>query len=775
MKKKTKITIGISAAGVILIAGILISTPKILKNSKLKKFEKKASETTLEIALNEFYPITDEEFEKASPQNKEKAAYIDNLPKFDKNDTWVIYMYLVGTNLESYNNNALSDLSCLLLNQYAIEKEEDPNGYRAITFDLYNELFKNNMDFPNCVYKQDYSYKNPVQKTSNRLEKGIASCDFMDITRAKLPENIKFIIQTGGAKKWDFPGANANRIQRWMVSSKGVEEIYNGNLENMGSPEGVISFLNFANQYEADHKAFFFWDHGGASFGAEHDELFDSMLSNKDIRNAFDAVYDLDLDNPPFELFGFDCCLMSCAEGFEQFAGIAKYFVGSVEVENDGWKYTEWVPEFAKHPEMNGAQLGKLIADTFAKKAVQIGKTETSPVNVLGVYDLSKGANIYSEYRLLAEEMLEDVVNDPSVLTYISKASDDSLKMCYDGYAIYNTCDMGMFMENIKSKYPRAQTIINMINECNLYQRGLGRNIDTTGVTIYYPSTINELYSMYKCINYINTIADSDAINALYFYKITGCLTDKNIEYLTSKGYDIPPVIDTAYMKDFETYPATLKDNGNFEMNIPEELLKYVQNVSYQLVKYDEKENAFTYFGEDAFIGIDDNGILSTDFEGKWVSLNNVFLNVEEIEKNKKSVIYKSPVLLNGEKKALMLNYDFETNKFSILGIRSTGEENIIGSKETIILKKGDIIVPLYKQTKGIWVEESEIQGKKIKYNPSNYKIDDKKLDNGKYYVMALFKDIKGNEYNGPVITFDVNNGKIGKSSISDNTRTINK
>ncbi len=88
---------------------------------------------------------------------------------------------------------------------------------------------------------------------------------------------------------------------------------------NMGAPETLKDFLKAGQNLERElypdgnvHRVFVFWDHGSGSLGGVcSDKVCKSdLLSLSEIHKTFAEVYP-SVDEPPFELIGFDACLMS--------------------------------------------------------------------------------------------------------------------------------------------------------------------------------------------------------------------------------------------------------------------------------------------------------------------------------------------------------------------------------------------------------------------------------------------------------------------------------
>lgn len=95
---------------------------------------------------------------------------------------------------------------------------------------------------------------------------GAATADLNEMMQVKLPENVKVVIQTGGASKWQNDQVKTDRIQRYEYSGDTLTLKDETEQASMGDPETLKGFLNYAEEnYPADHKMLLFWNHGGGS------------------------------------------------------------------------------------------------------------------------------------------------------------------------------------------------------------------------------------------------------------------------------------------------------------------------------------------------------------------------------------------------------------------------------------------------------------------------------------------------------------------------------
>ena len=138
-----------------------------------------------------------------------------------------------------------------------------------------------------------------------------ATTDLQEMLQVTLPENVKVVIQTGGAKKWQNDQVKADRLQRYEYSGNTLELKDEADQASMGDPATLKDFLKYGEEnYQADHKMLLFWNHGGGSVsGVSFDENYDAdSLTLDELSQAMKEVYG---DKKALEVVGFDTCLMA--------------------------------------------------------------------------------------------------------------------------------------------------------------------------------------------------------------------------------------------------------------------------------------------------------------------------------------------------------------------------------------------------------------------------------------------------------------------------------
>ena len=91
-------------------------------------------------------------------------------------------------------------------------------------------------------------------------ESGYASENLQDLMNVNLPENVKFVVQTGGTKEWHTEGIPSNAIGRFVYDNQGWHSVEKLPDANMGEESTLESFLRFAKEkYPAEHRMLIFY------------------------------------------------------------------------------------------------------------------------------------------------------------------------------------------------------------------------------------------------------------------------------------------------------------------------------------------------------------------------------------------------------------------------------------------------------------------------------------------------------------------------------------
>lgn len=193
--------------------------------------------------------------------------------------------------------------------------------------------------------EKEKPYTLMVYMVGSNLESvgGYASSDIKEMLDSGLKgENANLLVCTGGAVSWelDIP-SDTNTVYALNGVGDDLEPVARtSRSENMGRPETLADFLNFARKYYPGEKyGIIFWDHGGGPlYGFGNDELHDN--DSLTISELTFALSQGGFGEEKLEFVGFDACLMASVEVAAALSDYARYLVASEEVESGtGWAY----------------------------------------------------------------------------------------------------------------------------------------------------------------------------------------------------------------------------------------------------------------------------------------------------------------------------------------------------------------------------------------------------------------------------------------------------
>ena len=426
---------------------------------------------------------------------------------------------------------------------------------------------------------------------------GAATADLNEMMQVKLPENVKVVIQTGGASKWQNDQVKTDRIQRYEYSGDTLTLKDETEQASMGDPETLKGFLNYAEEnYPADHKMLLFWNHGGGSVsGVSFDENYemDSLVLDE-LSAVMKDVYG---DKKPFEVVGFDTCLMATVDTANVFQNYASYMVASEETEpGNGWLYSGWLSKLAKNPAMNGAELGKEICDSFKQGCKQAG---TDAEITLSVTDLSKTPAIIEALQNMGKVVLKKAEKDSSVCAEFArsatKAENYGGNNDKEGYT--NMVDLGHF------SYDGDQ------ESAARYQQIAAENI--------YSSFVN--------------------------YSIGANISD---EALSESGVGEVQEV-SGFDGDLE---MSINENDYIQLNIDPAKLDSIQSIAFNFAYISDDGKAIVFLGKDNDLECDwEKGVFQDNFRGVWGSINDRECYMELVYEGDDYNLYTVPIKLNGE------------------------------------------------------------------------------------------------------------------------------
>lgn len=573
-----------------------------------------------------------------------------------------------------------------------------------------------------------------------------ATANIEEAMQADLPENVNFIIQTGGTKQWATDAISAENLQRFRMDGSDLTLVDEQPLMSMGEAQTLGNFLQWGvEQYPADKYMVLFWNHGGGSVaGVEFDELFEN-----DSLTLSELSEGLAMAETEFELIGFDTCLMATLETAAAVAPYGKYLVASEEYEpGGGWDYTAWLSHIANDPGTDGLALGKAICDSYYEKCALSGDEAMA---TLSVTDLGQISVLSEAFDGMAAELAGasgDIDSLRNIVQGAGRTESYGGNTDEEGYT--NMVDLNHLAANLSEVIPaQTQAVSDALGAAVLYNVNGEQRAEASGLSVFYPlETTSEELDQYA------QVATSEA-----YLGFIGSLSDWNAPE------SVPETDERVNAEDYEVqFETSLDGEGMFRLNITSGL-EAVDSVLFRLYYMDEEYNEYMLMGLDNDIETNwEEGTFADNFRGVWPTINGNYCAPELIEEGDGYNLYSIPVVLNGVNTNLRASYvldDGENGHFEIFGAwNGIDSETGMSARDVTKLQDGDQIEFVFKATNWDTGEETS-------YTLGGFTVDgqvvmeESPLFDGDYLYQYEVKDIFGNTTYSDTVIMECKNGEI--------------
>lgn len=590
-----------------------------------------------------------------------------------------------------------------------------------------------------------------------------ATMDLYELQCASLPENVQVIIETGGAREWYHEDVEAGQQGRYLYDSDGLTFLEAQPEADMGDPETLADFLSFCKEnFPADHTMFLLWNHGGGSVsGAAFDEIYDyDSLTLDEMYQAFGSVYELSEENPPFDIVGFDTCLMATIDTAWMLSDVSHYLVASEEMEPGcGWSYDKWVQTLGDHPGIDGAALGQIICDSYMEGCEDIGMEQEA---TLSVVDLQKIQPLLNAYDDLGKEALTLACEDSTFFAEFGRRAVQTEN--YGGntpdQGYTNMVDMGHLVRNSEDLLPEtAQAVLDALEECVIYNVSGDYRSEATGLSCYYSYNGDT-----DDFDGFLSISASPAFQYLYDYELYGYMSDEGLAYMQDLGYEEEiPEITITQDTELEDFPLYVDEDGNSVLEIGSEAAATLQAVYYQLCYVSEEDDIILLLGRDNDIYMDwDEGIFRDNFRGVWGAIDGCLCYMEIVYEGDDYNLYSVPILLNGDEYNLRVVYSYTDEEYSILGARRGIDDNGMADKNLVQLEPGDEITTLHY---AMTISGDEEEPEQVPVDTITVTEDtvftEEDLGDGNFVIFYEMVDMQNNSYYSDLAYFAVEDGLI--------------
>ena len=156
-----------------------------------------------------------------------------------------------------------------------------------------------------------------------------------------------------------------------------------------------------------------------------------------------------------------------------------------------------------------------------------------------------------------------------------------------------------------------------------------------------------------------------------------------------------------------------------------------------------------------------ESGVFQDNFRGVWGSIDEQLVYMEISEETEDYQLYAVPVLCNGEEYTMIVSYIYSTENYQILGLRRGIDEYGMANKNIRPLIPGDILEPLlYTMDLDSDDEMQPFAGDAIIIT-QNTEFMETDLGDGDFMFVFEMKDMQNNSYLSEAVMIAVENGEI--------------
>ena len=576
----------------------------------------------------------------------------------------------------------------------------------------------------------------------------MATSDLQEMIDAKISEDVNVIVYSGGCNRWQNQAMSSRTNQIWKVEDDGVVCLE----KDLGSfpmtdPDTLSYFIRWcADKYPANRNSLIFWDHGGGSVsGFGYDEKYASAGSMS-LAEIDQALTD---GGVKFDFVGFDACLMATAENAIMLGKHADYMIASEETEPGiGWYYTNWLTEYSSNPSMSTLEIGKSIIDDFigtcagrcpgqstTLSIVDLAELETTipqtltdfstdTYNLIKNQEYAKVSNARSGAREFGSSSKIDQVDLVHLAKNMGTEEGTALAEAILSSVKYNRTSSNMTNSyGLSIYFPlRKPSLVDDAVE-NYEQIGLGdeysrcieafASMEVSGQTMSggtsspMPSLLEMLGSP-GGLSGGNYGSSSSSISAEAVSQLLGSFLGGNVEsisglnigntgFLSGRALSDEEMAEYFVHNSFDTSVLQWKETSNGEaVVVSEEQWGLVQTLHANMF-YDDG-TGFIDLGLDNVHEFDEDGNLLAPTEATWLAINEqpvAYYHESTVDDGTNySIIGRVPVLYNGERAELVLEFTDKDPYGSVVGVRrvyNEGETQTV-AKTMDTVQDGDII-----------------------------------------------------------------------------------
>ena len=593
----------------------------------------------------------------------------------------------------------------------------------------------------------------------------MATSDLQEMIDATISGDVNVIVYSGGCRQWQNSAMSSSTNQIWQVKDDGVVCLE----KDLGSypmtdPDTLSFFIRWcAKNFPANRNSLIFWDHGGGSVsGYGYDEKYASSGSMS-LGEIDKALTDGGLK---FDFVGFDACLMATTENALMLSKHADYMIASEETEPGiGWYYTNWLTKYSADTSISTLEVGKNIIDDFVDTCARKCPGQSTTLSIVDLAEVE--VTISESLTAFSTDTYNLIKNDE--YAKVSHARSDARE--FGSSSKIDQVDLVHLAKNLGTEEGEAlaEAILGSVK----YNRTSSNMTNSYGLSIYFPlrkaSLVDDAVETYeqigldeeyrRCIEaFASMEASGQALSGGYSSPMPSLL-DILENYGSLSGYSTGKEIRISEAEEeyfanhsFDADVLQWEDTANGDaILVLEEQWELVQTL-YANMFYDDG-TGFIDLGLDNVYEFDTEGNLLAPAEATWLAINGqpvAYYHEATVDDGTTySITGRVPVLYNGERAELILEFTDENPYGSVVGVRRVyieGETQTV-AKTMDTVADGDVIdfVCDYYSYEGEYMD-SYMFGEQLVVD-GELEISDVYVDEEAANLTYLFTDIYHQQY----------------------------
>lgn len=581
-------------------------------------------------------------------------------------------------------------------------------------------------------------------------EYGLASGNIKNLLKAPKNDQVRYIVETGGADKWTNEKVDASRRQRFLIQGDEMTLVFDEPICNMADAGNLSDFIKWGKEnYPSEKSMLCMWNHGGGMKGVCWGEPYDDHLSIPDLRN------ELAMSEAHFDIIGFDACLMANFDALASLEAYADYFVASQEIEPGwGWDYFSYGSYLAENPTCSAKQFACKLCDCYVDNLTNLGENGTTTLAVIEAAALPDVKNA-------VDDMMEAVnakITDKEAFTTLLALAYQSKHYFYDyDKDLVSLAKSFAPVLGDEIYYEVKEAVMDAV----VYRTQMNEAIYNNGISITWAPLLNS-----NNMNIYAEVAASDE----YLRFIDAVKYNWHGSSELYKDHDRVETVDPdLYKLEYETKPG----RGPVESLVVTNAIETVASITYAICK--DEDGYIFKIAEKGNLDVSSGDTFTPVFDGKIATIDNIPIVMEVSFESDDYTLYDVPIYAMQEGKEDRMNLrvayyppkrddsDSEKSKwvgnygseedgyFKIIGISNEGTSaSDFAERDVKRLESGMQITTAYPE-----INEDGIvfyrKGETFTYSELDTTVLLSDLEDGEYYISYSITTTLGEEiYTSP-------------------------